>query len=232
LTTADDNDRIRAIVLRAFYDVDREQSGMAQQTGNIAQLTGIVQNDVNLATDYLAQRGLLFITLDKAAMGDYQTFRMLMAKITADGIDVIERPESYGPNFLGASIIHQIVNVNGTLVAAGGVAHEINQQVVGGDNAGVMVNASTTGDIQPPATSFPIERLREMLREGSVERKAAEDLAVESRSPRPKMSRISTSIDILKGVTSIANVAKTVIDWLGSPGVAEWLHSVTDHLQL
>jgi hypothetical protein len=230
LTTADENDRIRALVLRAFYDVHDQMPGNVEQTGVIAERLKVPKSDVDKATLYLADRNLITIGINKGFIGT--TERIIFAEISGYGIDVIERPQDRGADFLELGVIEQIINVNGTYVASGGTVYQGGQQIVGGDNTGVMVNASTTGDIQPPATPFPIDKLRELLSEGSVERQAAEDLAAESRSPSPKMSRVSGAIELLKNLSKIPGAVVAVSDWLKTPDVAAWLHSIVSAMHV
>lgn len=229
-TTVDEKDRIRALVLHAFYDVNERMPGNVEQTGIIADRTKLPKTDVDRATIYLAERNLISISQNEGYLGS--TDRIILASITSHGVDVIERPEERGPDFLELGVIKQIINVNGTYVASGATVYQGGQQIVGRDNTGVMVNASTTDDIQPPATSFPIEKLRAILAEGSDERRAAEDLAAEAKSPKPKMSIVSRAIEVLKSTTKFADAVATITAWLNNTDVMAWLHTLTDHLQL
>jgi hypothetical protein len=224
--TLEQRDELRALVLRAFYDVNEQAAGMVEQTGVIAERIGCLKPDVDRATLYLSERGLLHITDKHGYLGSFEM--AIMAEITAYGIDVIERPEKNGPRVLDAAVIHKLTIINGTHVSGETVYH--NSQHVGGDNHGVMVNASQTLDIAAPTTPFPLEALRALLPEGTPEREAAEMLESETRSAHPVLSRITTAMETIKATAISAEAVKAVGEWMQKPDVVQWFHHLTAYM--
>lgn len=225
--TIDDRDRLRAVVLRAYYDVQERMPGIPEQTAVIAHWAGRQKRDVDRAALYLAERGLLRIIQKEEFLGEDDV--VVIAEITSAGIDVIERPER-GRKVLTDETVAQITIVNGTHVTGGTVVNGGNVQIVRGDNTGTMVNASTTGAIAPPQTLFPIERLREMAPEGTPTRDAVETIAREVSSPTPALSQITGAFEILRGSAVLGDVAHTVSEWAKTPDVAHWLSTLGTRL--
>lgn len=174
----DERNKIRARVLRAFYDANENAPGTVQDTATIAVMTKRAKKEVDRETQYLSGVGLINITRNHGPLDN--DMRLIAAIITSRGVDVIEDPNKSGSQYLEAETVQQITIVNNTHVSGGNLVQG-HQQVVHGNNSGVMLNASSAGNINLP--TFPIEQLRRMLPDGTPERRAAEELVADSTSP-------------------------------------------------
>jgi hypothetical protein len=102
-----DKDSIRARVLKFYYDFNEAHPGAVEQTGAVIGPLSITLQEVSSATRYLAQKGLLEVTSEINAIGDFGVI-LYLARITDLGIDAIEKPERHADS-VNPQIVNQIV---------------------------------------------------------------------------------------------------------------------------
>jgi hypothetical protein len=215
----EERDRLRALVLRAFYDVNEEMPGNTEQTAIIAHRVGQPKPEVDRATLYLSERGLIRVTDNQGFLDTSD--RLIMAEITSAGIDVIERPEKVGPRFLDAAVIQQLVVINNP---ASPTFH--NYGPVGVQQVGNYNTASVSQTFSADQRSLVVGAagaLREHL--GSIpdtEREEVQDhltsIDEQLQQAEPKMSRLRTAFSAIGRVGSTLgpSAAKAAIESITS----------------
>lgn len=202
------------MVLRYYYDVNERDPGGFEQTGVVANATGLDFAAVINAQQYWIDKGFLY-------SGPRQQVRSLdgptifMARITDRGIDFVEHPKD---GWIARGVPTSVVNI----FAAGDVAYAGgDQQVVHGDVTGTMAQGNASITTLP---AFPIEQLRALLAPYPEQLRAAEEIERETKSVHPAWGKILAAVETIKSVGAIAESAKLVSDWLSSPAVSSAIH--------
>jgi hypothetical protein len=219
MTNLEERDRIRALVLRAFYDINEEMPGNVEQTGVIADRVGQPKPEVDRATLYLSQRGLVRVTENQGFLDTPD--RLIMAEITSAGVDVIERPEQAGPGFLDAAVIRQLVVINNPSSPTFHNYGPVGVQQVGDSNT-ASVNQTSSADQRSLFVNAAAALQDQLSAIPDAEREEVQDhlasIDEQLQNAEPKASRLRTAFSAIGriGSTLAPSAAKAAIESITS----------------
>lgn len=102
------NNEIRRKIIEELYNIYEKNHLRNMPKGKLKDKIGVEYNELNRNVNYLKDKGYVTLIM---GMGDYYA-----AKITADGIDLIESPEEFNTLFPQLNITQNIVHDSSNVV--------------------------------------------------------------------------------------------------------------------